>query len=70
MVFENIRQIHMFFMKKPIDFMHLDQNYKVVYVGTIKPWRLGPYLRKTKWIVEAKEGTFKHVKVGDQIQFR
>jgi len=67
MVFENAKQIHMFFMRTAIDVMYLDEQQKVLFVGTIKPWRIGPYLRKTKWIVEGKKGAFSHVKVGDMI---
>jgi uncharacterized protein len=69
MVFEGEKQIHMFFMRTAIDVMYLDQDRKILHVGTIKPWRLGPYKRKTKWIVEACQGTFAHLQPGDHVHF-
>jgi len=69
MVFKNTKQIHTFFMKTTIDVLYLDSNFNVLYVKTIKPWRLGPYLWNATCIVEAKEGAFSHIQKGDQINF-
>jgi uncharacterized protein len=69
MVFEGAKQIHMFFMRTAIDVLYLDQDKKVLHAGTIKPWRFGPYKWKTKWIVEARQGTFAHLQPGEVIHF-
>lgn len=50
--------IHMFFMVVPIDVLHLDKAGRVVRIlSSIKPWRLGPLVRGSKWVVELPAGT-------------
>lgn len=71
MIFKGVRLIHTFGMKIPIDVMYLDKNNRVLFAGTIKPNRLGPYFFwKTKMIVEAKEGAFKNINKGDKIHLK
>ena len=50
-------QIHMFFMRFPLDVVHADQHGTVLrlLVG-IKPWRVGPMVRKSRIIVELPAG--------------
>jgi uncharacterized membrane protein (UPF0127 family) len=62
--------IHMFFMSIPLDVLHLDQEGHVVKIlHGIKPWRPGPLVPKSKWVVELPAGTVRQTgtQVGDEI---
>jgi len=49
--------IHMFFMSIPIDVLHLDrQGHVIKILHGIKPWRLGPIVRKSAWVIELPAG--------------
>lgn len=51
-------QIHMFFMRIPLDVIHADKQGTVLRVlHGIKPWRLGPMVRKCRIVVELPAGT-------------
>ena len=62
--------IHMFFMSMPLDVLHLDKGGRVVKIlHGIKPWRLGPFVPKSRWVVELPAGTAQRTgtQVGDVI---
>jgi uncharacterized protein len=62
--------IHMFFMSMPLDVLHLDKDGRVVKIlHGIKPWRLGPFVPKSRWVVELPAGTAQRTgtQVGDVI---
>lgn len=51
-------QIHMFFMRFPIDAVHADKDGIVLRLSEgIKPWRIGPIVRKSRMVVELPAGT-------------
>jgi uncharacterized protein len=51
-------QIHMFFMRFSIDVIHADKQGSILrVVHGIKPWRLGPMVRKSRLVVELPAGT-------------
>ncbi len=57
--------IHMFFMSIPLDVLHIDKHGHVVKVlHGIQPWRLGPIVPSSKWVVELPEGTARRTKTG------
>lgn len=60
--------VHMFFMRFPLDVLHLDRAGRVTHVVRgIKPWRLGP-LRVGGWMaVELPAGAAASTRPGDQI---
>jgi uncharacterized membrane protein (UPF0127 family) len=63
--------IHMFFMSMPLDVLHLDKDGRVVKIlHGIKPWRLGPFVPKSRWVVELPAGTAQRTgtQVGDVIE--
>lgn len=65
--------IHMFFMSIPLDVLHLDrQGYVVKILHGIKPWRAGPIVPKSKWVVELPAGTVERTgtQVGDLIMLQ
>lgn len=62
--------IHMFFMSIPLDVLHMDKHGRVLKVlSAIKPWRVGPVVRRGKWVVELPAGTAHatQTQVGDMI---
>jgi uncharacterized membrane protein (UPF0127 family) len=50
--------IHMFFMSVPLDVLHVDKDGRIIRIlHEIKPWRVGPIVFKSKWVVELPAGT-------------
>lgn len=60
--------IHCLFMKITIDAVYLSKDMKVLYKETIKPWRLGKIIKKTKNVLELPEGASQNIKIGDTIK--
>jgi uncharacterized membrane protein (UPF0127 family) len=51
-------QIHMFFMRFPLDVIHADGQGNVLKIlHGIKPWRVGPMVRKCRMVVELPAGS-------------
>lgn len=60
--------IHMWFMRIPLDVIHVDKRDRVTHVlRGIKPWRFGPLLVGGKLAIELAEGTAGQTQVGDQV---
>jgi uncharacterized membrane protein (UPF0127 family) len=50
--------IHMFFMRFALDVIHTNQQGVVLRIlHGIKPWRLGPFVRKCRMAIELPAGT-------------
>jgi uncharacterized protein len=57
LVIEPCSSIHCFFMRMPIDVVFLDRDWHVLRtVEALKPWRVGPMVRKTRRVVELPVG--------------
>jgi len=60
--------IHMWFMRIPLDVIHVDKRDRVTHVlRGIKPWRFGPLFVGGKLAIELGAGTAAQTQVGDQI---
>jgi uncharacterized protein len=60
--------IHMWFMRLPLDVVHVDKHDRVTHVlRGIKPWRFGPLFVGGKLAVELPVGAADRTQVGDQI---
>jgi uncharacterized protein len=60
--------IHMWFMRMPLDVVHVDKHDRVTHVlRGIKPWRFGPLFVGGKLAVELPVGAAATTRVGDQI---
>lgn len=60
--------IHMFFMRIPLDVLHLDQQARVTHVlSGIRPWRVGPLFVGAGFIVELPAGAAGGTQPGDEI---
>jgi uncharacterized membrane protein (UPF0127 family) len=65
--------IHMFFMSIELDVAHADRDGRIVKIlHEIKPWRPGPIVLKSKWVVELPAGTAQAtgMQVGDVIELQ
>jgi uncharacterized membrane protein (UPF0127 family) len=68
LLLENCSSIHCFFMQFPIDAVYISEDLKVLFVETVRPWRIGSFVRKTKHILELPAGSASGVTVGAQIK--
>ncbi len=65
--------IHMFFMSIELDVAHVDRDGRIVKIlHGIKPWRLGPIVLRSKWVIELPAGTAQvtGMQVGDVIELQ
>ena len=60
--------IHCFFMKTTIDAVYLSRDMEVLYRETIKPWKLGKIVKKTRHVLELPENASKNIEIGDTIK--
>ena len=60
--------IHMWFMKIPLDVIHVDKKDRVTHVlRGIKPWRFGPLFVGGKRAIELPVGAAERTQVGDEV---
>ena len=60
--------IHMFFMRIPLDVVHLDKRGRVTHVlRGIKPWRMGPLFVGNGPTIELASGDAGPTEPGDEI---
>ena len=61
--------IHMWFMRIPLDVVHVDKQDRVTHVlRGITPWRFGPLLVGKKLAIELPVGAAEGTNVGDQVE--
>jgi len=66
------KSIHTLFMTFPIDVVYVDKNYRVIRVDAhMVPYRLGPFISKSAYILEMPVGTIAGTatQAGDQLKF-
>jgi len=49
--------VHSFGMKVPIDVLYVGEDGTVLHSTTLKPWRVGPRVPKSAFVVEAAAGS-------------
>ncbi|GEM_PF-492260 len=59
LIFKTRFGIHTFFMKDPMDIVVLDNNFKVVKIGIVKPNRLFFWHLKYRLVLELPQGAIK-----------
>jgi uncharacterized protein len=60
--------IHMWFMRIPLDVIHVDKHDRVTHVlRGIKPWRIGPLFVGGKLAIELPVGAADGTTIGDEI---
>ena len=50
------RQVHTFFMRYSIDVVHLDRAGMALRVLTLAPWRVGPWIWRSRSVLELSAG--------------
>lgn len=63
--------VHMFFMRFPIDVLHVAEDGTILrIVENLKPWRVGPIVKKCKYTVELPAGAAQRTgtQPGDKIE--
>jgi uncharacterized protein len=71
LVIPSCNNIHMFFMKFPIDVLFCSPDRRVVFVQeNIKPWRLSKYVHLASFVVELPAGQAAElgISVGDELE--
>jgi uncharacterized membrane protein (UPF0127 family) len=63
------KQVHTCFMKFTIDVVYLDKNFKIVHLETLKPFRIGKYVRTARGAVEFAEGTIRRYNLQKGMDF-
>jgi len=63
-------QVHMLFMKFPLDIIFLSKELEVLRLLSLPPWRISPYVRGACCVIEVAAGTATahQVKVGDKLR--
>ena len=63
--------IHMWFMRMPLDVVHVDKRDLVTHVlRGIRPWRFGPLFVGGKLAIELPVGAADGTRVGDEIEIQ
>lgn len=60
-------RIHTNFMRFTIDVVYLSEEFKVLAVETVKPWRLGKKVKGAKHVLEVAENRACRVEQGELI---
>lgn len=63
----NCSSIHTCFMRFEIEAIYLDEDYNIIYIENIKPWKLGKLVRNTRHILETNINKDKKYVIGDNI---
>ena len=59
--------IHCCFMKFPIDVVYLSKDEKVLKTETVKPWRIGSFVKGAGSVLEMNEGEAANLKPGSKM---
>ena len=71
LVIEPCNGVHTFFMRLPIDVVHVGAEGEVLrLLPAMRPWRLGPIVRRSRWVLELPAGTLNGAgtQVGDRVE--
>jgi uncharacterized membrane protein (UPF0127 family) len=59
-------------MRTVIDVAYVDSDNVIIGVGTMKPWRIGPYTRRATRVIEASAGSLErwNIGIGNTVEVR
>lgn len=52
MLFPKTNAVHGFFMRYPVRLAYLDAHGTILAIAVLKPWRIGPIIRKARFVLE------------------
>lgn len=66
------KQVHTYFMNYPIDVLFLDSEYKILKKQTLEPWKISPWIYKSKAVLELPKGFAeqKQLQEGDKLEVK
>ncbi len=64
--------VHTVGMKTAIDVVHVSNDGVIVATAHMRPWRVGPWIRHSQFVIEAAPGSIDrwNVKLGDTVEIR
>lgn len=65
LVLRPCRHVHTFRMRFPLDVACCDAGGRVLRTFCLRPWRLAPFVRGTRFVIEAREGSFDRWQLGE-----
>lgn len=61
--------VHTFFMKFNLDIAFVDNNFMILYIyRDMTPNKLSQIYKKSKFVIEARAGSFSKLKIGDEVK--
>ena len=71
-VLQPCRWVHSLGMRFPLDVAYVDAQGTVVRAARLSPWRIGPLVRSSRFVIEAKAGSFERwgLAPGDTVEVR
>jgi uncharacterized membrane protein (UPF0127 family) len=72
LVIDPCNWVHSIGMKMPIESIYVDADGNVIDICHLKRWRVGPWVRHARFVVEAAPGSVERWKIslGDHIEVR
>jgi uncharacterized membrane protein (UPF0127 family) len=68
LILEPGRQVHSFGLKYPIDVVFCDGDWAIVLVYSLAPYRLSPWIRAARRVIELPEGGTVDLAEGDHLR--
>ncbi|WP_139491374.1 DUF192 domain-containing protein [Brevibacillus dissolubilis] len=63
------QQVHTFFMRFDIVVIYLDAQLRVLWIGVLPPWRIGPYFKQAHVVLESTDmDLLDRIAIGDKVQ--
>lgn len=60
LVIQPCNAVHTCFMAFPVDVAHVDRDGRIITIlHDLKPWRFGPILRRSAWVIELPAGNLR-----------
>ena len=69
LVLDPCNNVHMLGMRYSLYIVYLDQANRVLWQGVLLPWRLGPFMRKARRVIELPTARAGALAVGDVVRF-
>ncbi len=70
LLLKNCSSIHCMFMRFTIDVIYLSDDFSVVAVETVRPWRVGGIHRHVRHVLEVPEGIGSALRPGTRLMLK
>lgn len=67
LLLKNTTLVHSCFMKIPISVVYLSNDYTVLFIEKLNPWKLGKFIKNTKCILELHVDKGRSLVVGEKV---